>query len=1036
MLMKIKKILLLLVSALPIFALEATSEEKKSLFERDFSPAEGLVRPQQSKFRKEICLNGLWDFQPVNIPAGYKWNQGVAPELAPADDAKWESAKIKIPSPWNVNDWGGGQDTGEGTNRPYAPSSVYYPSYPKNWIHARMGWLKRDFDLPQSWAGDRVLLHFDAIAGFAQIYVNGKLAGEHFDQHMGATFDISDFVKPGKNELRLGIRHSKLFDKNHPKYKMNATYPAGSNTDDLIGIWQDVFLLAVPQVYVSDVFAKPLVSKGTLEFDVSVSNASKKDFSGALAIAVKEWINGAAPAIKKARSLNLDDGKPLGKRAEIVLDAAEPKWSLSDKIALKIEPVKVNVKAGETKTFTLKASPANALKFWTPDEPNLYMALVALGSGSDTKDLGMARFGWREFTIQGDSFALNGEKIKLLGDIQHPFGPYTTSRRFVYAWYEMIKSFGGNAVRPHAQPWCKYYYDMADEMGIMVLAEDGLFGSSIRPNLTQDETWQRTAAQIERLVKRYRNNPSVVGWSVGNEMFAMSLKHLQLKNFEKFDNVRSREQVKPEDMQDYEQYLKDEAELAKDTELWQEKLLELAKIPGKFDPTRQFVTLDGDGDLNGKLPVWSKHFGDGNRFEEMKRIKAGLNEPKPVIIGEFGATYYGMPNRIYKYAGDVVYKSYAGRNEALAVDLYQNYRDVIKDNVAYFSPSEICWFAIEHLPFGYSNFERLPNLQDGVFPAKPYEEGKPGYQYERIPPYVFTVNPGIDKSLAMIKPLPLYEALKAAIKGQACKWDSYELKINGEPQAFKVPAPAELPQAKFKDATFVGDKNSPLAKQLGKRGVNLGGSNEAFIFVDASTLSDSEVAQLKGKISKNIHNNPDGVVFAFVSGSGFSEAFKKLFGAENMEVFPYRITALNTGDSELAKYFHTSDIYFSEERASDDAKKVALSAMKGDLLKGAKILFEASNIDWSLFDAPEKAKCAQVVLYENMRKPASAVCFEKPLKKGKLVVCSLNYNLDSRRADMMFKTLFRVLGLATSKGEVSADSKAGVHDLLMDGPID
>ena len=98
----------------------------------------------------------------------------------------------------------------------------------------------------------------------------------------------------------------------------------------------------------------------------------------------------------------------------------------------------------------------------------------------------------------------------------------------------MIKSFGGNAVRPHAQPWCKYYYDMADEMGIMVLAEDGLFGSSIRPNLTQDETWQRTAAQIERLVKRYRNNPSVVGWSVGNEMFAMSLKHLQLKNFEKF----------------------------------------------------------------------------------------------------------------------------------------------------------------------------------------------------------------------------------------------------------------------------------------------------------------------------------------------------------------------------------------------------------------------------------------------------------------------------------------------------------------------
>ena len=102
-------------------------------------------RKKNRNNRQEICLNGLWDFQPVAVSRDWKQGNGVAPILTEPREGQWEQVKIKIPSPWNVNDWGGGIETGEGSKNPYAPSSVYYPSYPSSWIREKMGWLRREF---------------------------------------------------------------------------------------------------------------------------------------------------------------------------------------------------------------------------------------------------------------------------------------------------------------------------------------------------------------------------------------------------------------------------------------------------------------------------------------------------------------------------------------------------------------------------------------------------------------------------------------------------------------------------------------------------------------------------------------------------------------------------------------------------------------------------------------------------------------------------------------------------------------------------
>lgn len=1022
----------------PMLFASASSSFAAAEFDRDFSPSEGILTPCEKSFRDEICLNGYWQFQPVKIPNGFKFGNGTPPELEKPAPDKWESIKIKIPSPWNVNKWGGGNKTGEDTNLPYAPSSVYFPSYPDSWCDARMGWLKKEIDIPENFRGKRLFLHFDAIAGQAQVFVNSKPVGSHFDQHLGFECDITDAAKIGKNEILIGIRHSKLFDKHHPKYKMNATYPAGSNTDDLIGIWQDVFLIAKPEVFVEEVFVKPLVSKGILEIEVSVKNSSKKDFEGLVFADINEWLNGAAQDLKKSNALNLDDGKPLGKRLETVLNAPEPKWSLAKNPSLKISPQKISVKAGKTAKITLSASPKDALKLWSLNEPNLYAALVKIKSAKDNLDIKYTRFGWREFSISGFDILLNGEKIKAFGDLQHPFGPYTCSRRFIYGWYQMIKSFGGNAVRPHAQPWHKYYYDMADEMGLMVLAESGLFGSSIRPNLTVDETWIRTEEQIKRLVKRYRNNPSVLGWSVGNEMFAMSLPHLQVKNFEKFGRIKDEKQVKQEDLQDYKQYKADFAKLEEDKKLWEEKLANLAKVPQTLDPTRPFITIDGDRDLSGSLPVWSRHFGDGDISGGVLEAKKNLNAPKPMVVGEFGATYYGNPSRVYKYWGDEVFSSYAGRNKALAGDLYRAVKEVAIPHLAYFSPSEVCWFGIEHLPYGYNDFSRLPNLQDGVFPKKAYIEGKPGYQFERIPPYIFTINPAIDKSLPFMRPLAHYKALKAAIKNEPCEFAEVKMQKILNPQAFKHPQNAKpLPPAKFAEAFFVGNENSDLAKALRRRGAILNFKNDKlpFVIVDAENLTKEE-AQILKKISSNTFaKNKDAVMLFMVAEKDLSESAKEFF-EDKIEVVKHTGTAMDKGKSEIANCFNLFDLYFSEPQSGNfEERKIFKQIISGDILKGAKTAFVPSNIDWSLFDAPEMRKCAQTILYERLQKPQGAILFEKNLKKGRLAVSSLNYKLKSNQSNLLIKSVLRILGLATQRGEASAE-KASVHDLLMDGPID
>ena len=328
---------------------------------------------------------------------------------------------------------------------------------------------------------------------------------------------------------------------------------------------------------------------------------------------------------------------------------------------------------------------------------------------------------------------LNGRKFQIFADILHPFGIVVHSRRNAWAWYQVIKDAGGNGVRLHAQPWPSYYQDLADEMGLVVLAEDGLFGSSLGLNFTEDISWQRFAEHYDGMVRRDRNHPSVLAGGFGNELFAI------------FDyNHMSQEDR-------YKYY-------AKLTELEGEVM---AWILHGMDFVRWGRRFAGDA------AVWSKHFGHGLSLD---RLPPKLD--KPLMVGESGKAY-ARPAQLAVFNGDRAYENYAGRNEALGIDVYQNVVQMARPRLTYFSASELVWFGLEHLPLGYHDFSRLPNLQDGIL-LRPFVEGRPGVQPERIPPYCTTLNPGYDPALPVYKPLAMFAAMKAALAPgapQPSPWD-------------------------------------------------------------------------------------------------------------------------------------------------------------------------------------------------------------------------------------------------------------------------
>lgn len=549
-----------------------------------------------------------------------------------------------------------------------------FPSYPKAWEEVKAAWHRRTFAVPATMRDKAIFLRFEAVHYWADVYVNGKKAGSHEGGFTPFELNVMGLVKVGApNELLVGVKAHQLFDVNG-----RATYGWGSFWGGHIhGIWQDVTLLARPPVHVSDVFVQTSVQRHEITVEVTVQNLSDR-----------------------ARSVRLQTS------AEAARDVGKPGAHVAKVLPL----TRVFLRPGQARTVTLTEPWEDPVLWWPYDaghgrKPHLYVLTTSLterGAQEGPLDVKVTRFGFREFGLGPDKrkFQLNGVTFSGRGDAWHFMGVPELTPDYARAWYGMAMSAHVNIIRLHAQVYPEYYMDVADEMGMLIVDESALWGSAI--NFWYNPDFLRRAHQhVQELVLRDRNHPSVAVWSVANEIYARQGN----------DNAPSQDWI-------FARYA------------------ELAKAMKTLDPSRE-VCSDGDGDLNGRLNIFSFHY-------------PGPDDPhmgKPCTIGESGSMFYSTPPEVSPTIGDRAYRTSNDRMEALGVemsDLIEGYRKW----AAYAMVFNLAWYGLEPLPMDVKF--RYDDLTT------------PGVKPERLGPYCTMLNAGRDPKLPPFKPNPLYYAVRDA----------------------------------------------------------------------------------------------------------------------------------------------------------------------------------------------------------------------------------------------------------------------------------
>ncbi len=865
----------------------------------DFSTEIGYLKPGESDFRSEICLNGRWDFQPVDLPDGFTPGKSI-PELPLPKPDQWESVKLKVPSPWNIN----GLVDGDGIP---GGDFVCYPSYPKSWNLVKMGWMRRMLHVPEGWAGNKFLLHFEAVCGHCQVYIDGKKVGEHFDNSLPQTYPVDGFVTPGSDhELWVGVRAPELFNVNNDSTKF--TYPTGSFFNlNSTGIWQDVFLLGVPNVQIKDVFVQPDLSADQLRVQVTVENWSKQP--------VRLTVKGIVKALKPFSFPEAG--------VQVV-----PHYELEDHPSIEFPGEPITVFPNAEAVLTLTAAISGKLLKWDPETPNLYALLVMLEQDGKTIDRKYTRFGWREFKIKNGDFYLNDRKIQIKGDSWHFMGIPQLTRRYAYAWYRALRDAGGNGVRLHAMPYPTFYLEVADEIGICVLDESAIWASHCQNNYDEPVTWERFYEHVSRLVKRDRNYPSVMGWSVENEV-RMALD----AHFPSEETIAS----------------------------IQGKICKLLEIARELDPTRDWVSADGSRDWYGKFPTSILHY---ENKESYPGIKKEAN--KPVGVGECTIAYFGTPKHAEAFIGDLAFQSAEDRMKGVAIETYGQLKAQLSAGFSYTSVFNLVWYGLNPLPLGHTHQENAPTIENGIYFVE-YREGKPGVQPERLGPYCTTLNPGYDPSLPLYAPNPMVAAIRAAFSPGDSLPAPYEtIQTSLLPKLLPV---IDQPE----QVTFIGKTDGIHYQGLKAAGVQFSdNSATTLIYADLSSISLIQKWQLARKL-KALRKGGGTI---FLSGiTTASQRFLEKLLDEKIEIFEREASSLvfageYANTDPLVDHFRLGELYFSEDEDS------LIQRYGIRFINAGKItaLLEACSCDWRRWNhRAETSKTGAVYRSEKETPPANAL---------------------------------------------------------------
>ena len=359
-------------------------------------------------------------------------------------------------------------------------------------------WYKRMFTIPSEWAGQKILLHFGAVDYRSEVFINGVSAGTHQGGYDPFSFDITEYLT-GSGEQEIAVKVNDETDaKGYPRGKQTL-YPGGIMYTSTTGIWQTVWLEAVPQSYIAEFRMVPDIDGAILKFYPTRTEG---------------YIRGM-----KLRFKVFDNG------VEIV-DFEEQHSKLGG--------IDINI--------------PQPLKLWSPDSPFLYDMKVYLVNGNEVLDSVSTYFGMRKISkemVDGyPKMMLNNEFLFHMGPLDQGFWPdgiYTAPTDEALKFdVELMKDLGFNMVRKHIKVEPQRWYYWCDKLGLLVWQDMPSMNSYINTNLRPVPPQERTAFknELEAMIKTHWNSPSIISWVVFNE-YQGSHDEASLANYVKsLDNSR------------------------------------------------------------------------------------------------------------------------------------------------------------------------------------------------------------------------------------------------------------------------------------------------------------------------------------------------------------------------------------------------------------------------------------------------------------------------------------------------------------------
>ena len=449
-----------------------------------------------SKGRTEISLDGDWLFMP-----GYEMSATAQAVDPMQEDHDWHV--MNVPDFWNpIRIWLHGETMPSPTGpQSKGVSDTYYQretarceNYTFDYRQTSYAWYRQWIDLPGTIKGKKLELTFDAVSKSAEVYVNGHLAGTHLGMFGDFKVDATRYLKPGRNLIAVGVARN-LNDEAGPNNAAMENYyatvrrdadenkndatanakqisdiPHGFYQDYPAGIWQPVKLVITNKNNIKDVTI--CTSLTGASFDIVT--------------------DGGRDYVVKADITGKTDGATL-----------------------------YSGELGKTKDGLLTSAVENlAPMLWSPEHPNLYDFRFSLVDGGGNEiDSKTVTSGFRTFESRDGFLWLNGRKYWLKGGNHIPFALCPNDSLLAKKFMGIMREGNINSTRTHTTPWNELWISEADRSGIAVSFEGTwpwlMIHSTPIPDQADLDLWKKEWLD---LMRKYRNHPSIVFWTVNNEM--------------------------------------------------------------------------------------------------------------------------------------------------------------------------------------------------------------------------------------------------------------------------------------------------------------------------------------------------------------------------------------------------------------------------------------------------------------------------------------------------------------------------------------